>query len=344
MMLLTIRTLRMVSVVSLLTRGSFLFGFTPPREKLRSRPRSAVARLSLSERKQPHPPGLRVPDNVLNGAENAQRSQDAATPGDTERPIAELVEEIEQLKFELAQRPLRVWELPMTDTSSSELSQWYAKLPLWNNKVDADVEYEELSPDKLRRLNREQLLVAYGKLQRHCEKLSEHARLQEVSARYVTAERDEMRRNMIALRQQLQEKVKVAMGKFDYQVAMRALDRNRAVAELEHDQEKHARELQTALNEQEVAWKQRINQIGRDLNDVRVKLKGAEERIVVRGDIIRQFEGENRSFRSYFAIGWTLLKRRVSRRLDHLRPPPRARVHSIDELILTQKKNDAPNE
>jgi predicted acetyltransferase len=333
MLFFTIGKIRFASMVLLLTSSAF--GFAPPQLAMRSRA-SLTRAAPLWEQPQSRPPDWRVFASVLrNDAVQSPQSKDIVTPTEVEMAseLAELCGEIAQLKFELAQRPLPMLE----PTGSVEITHWYKKLPLWN-KEDTDNKYDELSIDNLRRLNKEQLQLMYAKLRVEYEDLEEHARQQEVRARYALAERDEQRRNMITLRHQLQDEVKAATGKFDYQVSMRALDRKHAVAELEEARAKHAKQLQTALDAQEAAWKQRVNLLERDLKEIRIKLKGAEERISVRGDLLRQSEGEKRSFRAYVAIGWTLLWGRVSRPLERLRPPPRASVHSIDELILTQKK------
>lgn len=278
------------------------------------------------------PDAASLPKNdALRSAPNDFDDDDDAEPtvGDLVGQIMELHQDIVQLKYELSQRPLKI---PSDD---SDATSWYKKLPVWNRQ---DAEYKELTVAELARMSKDQLVAHYnGKLKRHLQVLHD-------KALYAAAERDEVRRNTVALRQHLQDDLKDIKGKFDYQVTMRSVERNRAAAELAQVNEQHAREVQAALEARGAEWRQRFDDKERELKDVRNKLQGAETRLAVRGEIITQLEDEKRGVRSYLAAGWSLMCRRVARKLSKLKPPPRATVHSLDELVMSKKKDQHRNE
>ena len=326
-------TIGVVALVAIRGASGFVLLLTLPDGLRNRRRRGTITPPALFDQNMPPrmPPGTGIVPGAALPKDGALRSAPSDHDGDEYEPtvgdmvgqIMELNQEIVQLKYELSQRPLKI---PSDD---NDATSWYKKLPVWNRQ---DIDYKALTAGELERMSKNQLVAHYnGKLRKHLQVLQD-------KALYATAERDEVRRTTVTLRENLQDELRDTKGKFDYQVTMRMVERNRAAAELAEVKEQHAKELQAAREAQAAEWKERFDVNARELNDVRNKLQGAETRLSVRGDIITQLEDEKRGVRNYLVAGWSLMCRRVARKLSKLKPLPRSPVHTLDELVMSKKK------
>jgi hypothetical protein len=155
------------------------------------------------------------------------------------------------------------------------------------------------------------------------------------------------------MRIEYRKKMKELQSKIDYQCAARAMDRNQSKEEMRRLLQTHDSAMEAMQSEHTVSmqrtndmWQERIQQLGQELHDTSVVLRGTEDRLQVRGKLLMGLEADNQSLRKLSRNALSLLTRRVGSVLRVGRRHDRSKnkitkasnVHSLDGLMKQQQQ------